>query len=125
MVSRREGGQSTVELALCLPLLALMIGALAQVGILVLDQTRLWNAAREAARVAVVQPDPRDAEEAARASGLSGVRVDVDPAPPFRRFGDPLTVSLSFRETGGVPLVASLFAGVTLHADATMRIEEP
>jgi Flp pilus assembly protein TadG len=124
-VASGESGQSTVELALCLPLLVLLCAALVQVGVLVIDQARLWHAAREAARVAVVDPDPRAAEDAARAVGLSPVDVSVDPSAANRRMGQPLTVALSFREAGGVPLVGALFRGITLHASAVMRIEQP
>lgn len=120
-----QRGQSTVELALCLPVLAIVAALIVQVGIVVVDQARLWQAAREAARVAVVQTDPAEAEAAARAAGLSPVDVSIDPPAERRRMGDPLTVSLSFKPSGGVPLVSSLFGGITLHASATMRIEQP
>ena len=120
-----ERGQSTLELALCLPVLAFVAALLVQVGVIVLDQTRLWHAAREAARVAVVQTDPAEAEAAARSSGLAPVDVAIDPPTGQRRMGEPLTVSLSYKPSGGVPLVESLFGGITLRASATMRIEQP
>ena len=120
-----ERGQATVELALCLPIVIFLVAALVQVGIIVSDQARLWHAAREAARVAVVDPDPARTEEVARSSGLSSIDVDVDPSPVFRRMGEPLTVSLSFSPHGGVPLISKLFEGVDLTAHATMRIEQP
>jgi TadE-like protein len=124
VVASTERGQSTVELALCLPILALLVAALVQVGVIVADQARLWHAAREAARVAVVEPDPTRAEEVARSTGLSPVDVTIDPPAVYRRMGEPLTVSLSYQPTR-VPLVSKLFGDVTLHARATMRIEQP
>ena len=120
-----QRGQSTVEVALCLPVVMLLVGALVQVGIVEIDQARLWHAAREVARVAVVEPDPERAEEVARSLGLAPVDVDIDPPAVYRRIGEPLTVSLSFHPTAGVPFVAKLFQGVTLRARATMRIEQP
>jgi Flp pilus assembly protein TadG len=51
---RRERGQATVELALILPVVALILAALVQTGMVVVDHVRLWHAAREAARAAVV-----------------------------------------------------------------------
>lgn len=121
----RERGQATVEIALCLPIVALLAGALVQTGIVVADQARLWHAAREAARVAAVDPDASHTEEVARSLGLGPVDVSIDPPAVYRRMGEPLTVSLAFHPTAGVPLVSMLFEGITLHARATMRIEQP
>jgi hypothetical protein len=122
---RAERGQSTVELALCLPVLAFLAAVLVQIGIVVNMQTRLWHAAREAARVAVVDPDEDAAAAAARNSGLGGIEMSIDPPFHRRRLGEPLTVELTLRPSGGIPLVSSMFAGMTLRAQATMRIEQP
>ena len=122
---RGEGGQSTVELALCLPVLAFLAAVLVQIGIVVSMQTRLWHAAREAARVAVVEADEERVARAARSTGLDGFEMSIDPPPPHRRFGEPLTVALTLHPTGGVPLVSSIFGHMTLEAQATMRIEQP
>jgi hypothetical protein len=102
-----------------------LVGSLVQVGIIVSDQARLWHAAREVVRVAVVDPDPVHAEEVARSFGLSSVDVDIDPPAVYRRMGEPLTVSLSLSPNGGVPFVSALFQGIDLKARATMRIEQP
>lgn len=120
-----ERGQSTVELALSLPVLVFLAAVLVQIGIVVSSHTRLWHAAREAARVAVVDPDGDAAAAAARASGLEGIEMSIDPPPHHRRFGEPLTVELTLHPAGGVPLVSSMFRHVTLSAEATMRIEQP
>lgn len=92
---------------------------------LVGDQARLWHAAREAARVGVVDPETSAVEAAAEDSGLTPLEVLVSPDPAFRIQGEPLTVSLSHRPGGHVPLVGELFDHVQLHATATMRIEQP
>ena len=52
-----ERGQTTVELALALPVVMFVVAALVEVGFLVSDQVRLAHAAREAARVEVVERD--------------------------------------------------------------------
>lgn len=120
-----ERGQSTVELALCLPVLALLAAALVQVGIVSSTHTRLWHAAREAARAAVVDPDEGAAAMAVRSTGLRGVEMSIDPPAAYRRMGEPLTVSLTLHPSGGVPFVSSLFDNMTLTSRATMRIEQP
>lgn len=118
-------GQATVELALALPLLALLLAGLVEVGLLVADQGRLWHAAREAARVAVVDPDMDDVREAAERPGLAPIELDVEPPAHMRRQGDPLTVSLVYRPPGRVPVFGTLLDRVALTARATMRIEQP
>jgi Flp pilus assembly protein TadG len=124
-VRRGQQGQSTVELALCLPVLAFLAAVIVQIGIVVSMQTRLWHAAREAARVAVVDPDEGSAAAAARSAGVHGIEMTIEPRESERRMGEPLTVSLVAQPTGGVPLVSSLFGRMTLRARATMRIEQP
>lgn len=120
-----EDGQATVELALALPLLALLLAGVVEVGLLVADQGRLWHAAREAARVAVVDPDADDVRDAAERPGLAPIELHVDPPPHLRRQGDPLTVSLVYRPPGRVPVFGTLLDRVALEARATMRIEQP
>jgi Flp pilus assembly protein TadG len=124
-VFRRQHGQTTVEFAAILPLVMLVAVALVEIGLLAADQVRLWHAAREAARVAVVNPDEAQAEAAARRNGFETLDVAITPGAVERRQGDPLTVRLAYDRPGEVPIVRYLFSGVTLRAQATMRIEQP
>jgi hypothetical protein len=126
--SRRAGGergQATVELALCLPLVALLLATVVEVAMVAADQARLLHAAREAARIAVVDDDAAEIRAAAEQSGLEGVELIVSPEPNMRRQGDPLTVRLSYKPPARTPIVGVLFRRLTLRAEATMRIEEP
>jgi Flp pilus assembly protein TadG len=120
-----EDGQATVELALCLPLLAFVCAGLVETSLLALDQVRVWHAAREAARSAAVEPDPAVTREAAGRSGLVGLDVSVSPAAQERAPGRPTTVSLAYRYDARVPLVGAAFEAVVLRAEATTRIERP
>lgn len=123
--SASQRGQATVELALCLPLVALLLGVLVQAGMIVSDQTRLWHAADEAARQAVVDPDPSRIEQAAERSGLAPVALSIDPRSPYRSQGQPLTVSLHYRPPALLPVLDPFVGQIELHASATMRIEQP
>lgn len=127
MPSRLHGeeGQATVELALALPLLVAVAAALIEVSMLGFDQLRLWHAAREAARTAVVNADEYDIRSAAARSGLDGIDVSVSPTTMRRTFGAPLSVDVAYSPEGTVPLIGSLVEGLTLRASATMRIERP
>ena len=123
IVLGNDRGQTTLELALCLPLLALVFGGLVEASMLGVDQLRLWHSAREAARVSAVDPDPQAAREAAGRSGLTDVQVTVRLDPAERSPGRPLTVELSYDYDSNVPVVGTLFDRVVLGAEATMRIE--
>lgn len=125
MRSLDHRGQATVELALTLPLLALVLAAAIEVTGLASDRVRLWHAAREAARVAVVDPDPEAALDAAQRGGLEGIRLDIDPDPQSRVAGRTLAATVSYRPRGRVPILRELFSHVLLRATAVMRIEQP
>lgn len=120
-----ERGQSTVEFALLLPFLVAVFAALVEVGLLAGDQVRLWHAAREAARVAVVDPDPTQAAIAAESSGLYPLELDIDPDVAHRIQGRPLTVRIRYDPRGRLPLLGLITRSVDLDATATMRIEQP
>lgn len=122
---RNEAGQATLELALGLPILALLLAGLVEVGMLVADHTRIWHAAREAARAAAVDPDAVDVRAAAERPGLKPLDLDISPAPELRRQGDPLTVTVRYEPRARVPLFGVLLEPIELHARATMRIEQP
>jgi TadE-like protein len=123
---RDSSGQTTVELALALPILALVLSAFVEAGMIGLDQLRLWHAAREAARVGVVDADLDSVRAAAERSGLRDLEMTVEPEVTARTAGEPLSVRLTYRPRGHVPVIgAALFGSITLDASATMRIERP
>ncbi len=120
-----EAGQSTVELALCLPLVALLVGCVIAVGGVATDHARVWHAAREAARVAAVDPDLDEIRMGAARSGLQDIRISVSPAEHERVSGEPATVTATYSPRVPVPLIRVLFAGMNLTAKAAMAIEVP
>jgi Flp pilus assembly protein TadG len=122
---RSADGQATIEVALCLPIFALLIALLVEAGGLATDSVRLWHAAREAARVAVVEPIEAEARAAAERSGLAGIETTIEPGIDARVRGEPLTVTVTYRAGGRVPLIGRLFHGIVMSAAATMRIERP
>lgn len=120
-----QDGQSTVELALCLPLVAIILALVVQVGVIARDHVKVWHAAREAVRVAAVDADHGAAVEAAERVGLRPISVAVEPARIDRRQGEPVTVRVEYPPTIRVPIIGRLFADLTLDAEASMRIEQP
>ena len=103
----------------------MVVAAAVEIVLLGVDQNRLWHAAREAARVAVVDDSADEVAAAVRRSGLDGVEISIDPEPAFRVQGRPLRVGLEYHPRGHVPLLGGLVRNFELTADATMRIESP
>jgi Flp pilus assembly protein TadG len=120
---QREDGQATVEVALLLPLLALLLLSVVQVGLVVRDQVLVTHAAREAARAAAVDPQAATAREAAEAAArLEPDRLTVELSGSTAP-GGRLTVTVRYRSPTTVPVVGALVGDRTLTAEATMRVE--
>ncbi len=118
-------GQSTVELALLLPVVVVLLLSVLQVGLLARDVLLVAHASREAARAAAVEPVARVAHEAARASsGLDSDRLGVE-LTGARSPGDRVRVTVTYRARTSVPLVGALLGDRTIRATATMRVESP
>jgi hypothetical protein len=120
---RADGGQATVELALGLPFVVLLLLALVQCGLLVRDRVLVTHAAREGARAASVDGDTDAVEQAA---------ADAGPLDPDRLTvtvggrggpGSRVTVRVAYRSPAALPLVGRLVGDVELTASATMRVE--
>jgi Flp pilus assembly protein TadG len=117
--ARSDRGQATVELALVLPVLVLFLLALVQTALVARDEILVQDSARAAAREASVDAGVQRVRDAARRS-LDGVDVEV------RRVGgvgDPVVVTVHYRDHTNLPLVGPLFPDVVLHATATMEAE--
>lgn len=115
-----DGGQVAVELALVLPLVAVLVLALLQVAVLGRDAVVVTHAAREAARAAAVDPRDDVARRAARDAGtLDPTRLTVR----FSRAGDRVVVEVAYRDATALPLVGRFLGDVTLTARSTMRAE--
>ncbi|MDP8956192.1 MAG: pilus assembly protein [Actinomycetota bacterium] len=120
-----ERGSATVEFALVLPMVMVMILAVLQVGLLVKDQLIVVGAARAGAREAAVSPDDGRAREAAvnAAATLRSDQIEVD----VRRdggVGTAVAVTVLYRASAVVPFVEWLFPGtIELRGAATMRQE--
>jgi Flp pilus assembly protein TadG len=74
---RGEGGQATLEFALVLPLLLMVVTAIVQLGLVLHDSLDLTDAVRTGARVATLSrgaPSPSAAAESAVRSAAGGLR---------------------------------------------------
>ena len=117
---RHERGQATVELALALPLLCLLLLGVVQIALVVSDQLAVIEAARVGARAAAVASDPASAATAAVQRALPrGARVSttVD--------GGYVTVTVSITSVTEVPLIGTLMPDVQVGSSSTMLLEPP
>ncbi len=117
-------GQSTVELALVLPLLAIGLLAVIQVARVAGDQVASHHAVREAARAAAVDPDPvtLTATVAEAVPQLEADRLTVELGPQRAR-GQLLEVVVRYRSPTEVPIVGRFVDDVELRATAVVRLE--
>jgi hypothetical protein len=121
--SRGQRGQAAVELALVLPLLALLALGLVQVALVVRDQVRVTFGAREGARQAAVEDDEGAVRRAVTASTRLGAgRLEIDVGERGEP-GSRVTVRVAYRAPTDLPLVGRLVGDVHLEGLATMRVE--
>jgi len=117
-----EQGQASVELALCVPVVVVLLLAVVQVGLLVVDQVAVVQAAREGARRASVDPDA----DVVRRAALGGRLVPGRTVVGVERLGGnpPMArVTVRHRAATDVPLVGGLLPDVELVGAATMAVE--
>ena len=116
---RVDCGQATVELALALPLLCLLLLGVVQIAVVVRDQLVVIEAARVGARAAAVSADPTQAGETAAHEAAVPGRVSVSTHAGF------VTVVVSVTNLTNVPLVGVLMPDVEVTGRATMLLEPP
>jgi len=114
-----EEGQATVEFALVLPLVIILILAVLQTALVVRDYVATVHAAREAVRAASVDRRAGAATDAARRV-LRRADVEVGPRPAV---GAPIRVTVRYTSHTDLPLVGMLFPDPEFHASASMRAE--
>ena len=121
--ARSEVGQAAVELALALPVVAFVLLAVLQVGLIVAQAVLVVHAAREGARAAAIHGGSAgDATAAAAGSGgLSPDRMRVSVAVS----GGSVAVTILYEAPTDVPLVGALLPRIRLRSTATMRVEVP
>ena len=118
-----ERGQASVELALVLPLVLLLLLAVVQVALIARDAVLVVHAAREGVREAAVNQSDEAARTAAEdGSGLTGPRLEVR-VNRHKTPGGQVRVSVNYRAPTDVPLIGQLVPDVGLSSGAAMRVE--
>lgn len=119
-MKQNDDGQATVELALLIPVLAIFLLLILQVGVVVRQHMLVANASREAARELSVDSDRSKATarvlELVRDAHVSIVR----PSQP----GEYLSVTVHESVPSNVPLIGIVFPDVTVSSSISMRVEK-
>jgi hypothetical protein len=129
MSSGREDGAAAVEFALLLPLLVLLLFGFIQFGIAFNTRIQATNAAREAARMAVIGIDNWDDvggleywESVRQRAGVGDIsNCDLDTADVI---GGTLTVTFDYPLDLVIPFLPSPPSWESGTARASMRIEQ-
>ena len=116
-MKRDQGGQATVEFALVIPLVAMMLLLIVQAAVVVREQVMLINGVREAARAAAVDPSADITGLTRTASGISPIRVSTS------NNGTTITVTANAEVPIVVPFLRSVRSSVGIDAQATFRSE--
>lgn len=119
---RGDDGQATVEVAIVLPFLVVLLLAMAQVGLVIRAQVMVIHAAREAARAVAVDSGADATEAALLASTLDPSRTAVDVSGSLEP-GGHVTVTVNYSVVPSVPLAGAIVGAVDLDASATMLVE--
>ena len=116
-----DRGQATVELALALPVVVVLVIGVIQVLAVARDQLAVELAAREGARAAAVAAEPGGAARAAaeRATGIAP--LDVSTAVT----ATSVTVTVRHRSETDAPIIGRFVGDVDVVASVTMAREPP
>ena len=120
---RGEKGQSSVELALSLPIVFFLLMGLLQTVVIARDHIQLNHAAREAAREAAVSDNrssPRRAAVARTTLDPDRLKVEVTGQ---QRGSRRVQAKLTYEVPTRAPVIGLLVPDVTLEAEAAMRRE--
>jgi Flp pilus assembly protein TadG len=132
-MSRQQCGSATVEMALVLPLLLLLMFGIAEFGIALYRQEVLTNASREGARAGIVLSTPPVTTAQIQSvvtnyltnAGWNAALATVTATGAGGAFGSNVTVTVTFDTTFSIlsGLVPGLPATKTLRAQTIMRHE--
>lgn len=116
----RRRGQATVELALLLPFIAMLVAAALQVGAVGRDAVRVGHATRAAARAASIGESDGEVRRVALASsGLAPDRLTIATS----RSATSVTVTVIYRCPTDVVLVGGLVGDVELREQLVLALE--
>lgn len=116
---RRDEGQAAVEFAVAMPMIVVVMLAIAQIGGSIRNEIAVELAAREGARAAAVSASTGSAAAAARAA------VDLPMQVAVATTATTVSVTVTYVDPTDIALIGAAIGPVTHRATATMAIEPP
>ena len=118
--SEPNSGQATVELALVMPLIIVLLLIILNVGLVVRDQLAVWHAASAGARAASISPESPDVvQQAVEAEvQLRPLRLHIVRDEQF------ITVEVQYPRTINLWLIKHIVPPLTLSASITMHVQD-
>ncbi|MEW6524831.1 MAG: TadE/TadG family type IV pilus assembly protein [Bacillota bacterium] len=127
LLRRSRSGQATVEMALVLPVLLLVLFGIVESGRLVHAHLLLQHATREGVRLGITGATDLEIEQRVRyaAATLDQSRLSIFITPPQgqRHRGGDLTVVLNYTFVTVYPLIPGWPAPVPIRASLAMRMD--
>lgn len=120
-VAQSQRGQATVELALVLPVVMVLLLVVVQVGQVVRYQVTVVHTAREVARAASVSPVPPSTLEVGRRHGLDPDRLAVEVGSPDA--SGFVRATVTYVIATDVAVIGPLVPDVRVEASAEMFAE--
>jgi Flp pilus assembly protein TadG len=111
-------GQATVEFALALPIVLIVMLGMTQVGVAIRNELAVELAAREGARAASVSANPAGA-----ASSAATAAVDLPISVATQVSGHRVTVTVTYIDPTDVAIIGRFLGPSTHRAIATMAFE--
>lgn len=127
MTGTREAGQSSVEFALIVPLVLILVMALAQIGLVVQAQISVTHTARETVRVLAVDPaaDARTAALVASRLAPASTSIDVSFEAAAATGRQIVEVTVTYEVPQVSPILDPLIGDQRVSATAAMLVEGP
>jgi Flp pilus assembly protein TadG len=119
-VGSGDTGQAAVEFAFALPLIVIVMLAIAQLGVSIRNEIVVELAAREGARAAAVS-----AESAVSAATAARRAVDLPMTVSVSTSADTVTVTVTYVDPTDIALIGVAIGPITHTASVTMAIEPP
>lgn len=115
---RGTAGQATVEFALAMPIVLIVILGMTQVGVAIRNELAVELAAREGARAASVSAQP-----AGSAAGAATAAVDLPISVDTQVSDGRVTVTVTYIDPTDVAIIGAFLGPSTHRATATMALE--
>ena len=118
-------GQATLEFAMIIPFVIIIILAASQVGFTVYTKMVMQQTVREAARILSVTNNSNLASGVIHGAIGDDITISIDPAESHqRKIGDMISITISKSPCGFIKILDNLIeSDLTIRAKSSMRME--